>query len=132
MADAFQTREPSILIRIRREWHPALTRDQLYERTRRYWRIEPKKHRPEPRYAFCIADGEVKAAYKIERWETYPDMAKEKIDPTRKVTDRKHQAGQKRTGFLGKPAEEMSGLVGTSVKHLLKRGNASPVMYLNC
>lgn len=68
--------EPSLLIRIAREWRPGLSDEQLYERVRRYWRIQPQRRQREPVLAYGVADGVIRAVYRIEAWETY-DMAVE-------------------------------------------------------
>ena len=67
-------RQPSLLIRISREWRPGLTDAQLYERVRRYWRINPLQRSIQPKLAYGLAEGVIRAVYGIDDWESY-DMA---------------------------------------------------------
>jgi hypothetical protein len=120
-------REPSLLIRIAREWRPGLSEEQLYERVRRYWRIRPERRDPSPVLAYGIADGIIRAVYRIEGWETY-DMAAEakrwdRLDQSR------HPSGE-RVGFVGRPAENFQHLIGEPLADCPKAQN--PVTYSNC
>lgn len=53
-------RQPSLLIRISREWRPGLTDAQLYERVRRYWRINPLQRSIQPKLAYGLAEGVIR------------------------------------------------------------------------
>jgi uncharacterized protein len=127
---------PAILIKISREWHDGLTEDQLYERTRRYWRVSPERKRIPPQFALSVAEGEIKEVYQIDWWEDYPDMSKVVIDPTRRQQTRskRDQEGQPRKGFVGRVTIDdklRRALLGESIRHL-PFGRGNPIAYLNC
>ena len=119
--------EPSLLIRIAREWRPGLSEEQLYERVRRYWRIQPQRRQREPVLAYGVADGVIRAVYRIEGWETY-DMAKEAKRWDR--ADRAPHAAGTRIGFVGQREKSLSHLVGEHLIDCPKSQN--PITYLNC
>lgn len=119
--------EPSLLIRIAREWRPNLSDEQLYERVRRYWRIQPQRRQREPVLAYGVADGVIRAVYRIEGWETY-DMATEAKRWDR--TDRAPHAAGTRVGFVGRPERLLDSFVGQHLIDCPKSQN--PITYLNC
>ncbi len=119
--------EPSLLIRITREWHPGLSDEQLYERVRRYWRIQPQRRERPPVLAYGVAEGVIRAVYRIEGWETY-DMATEAKRWDR--SDRAQHAAGERVGFVGRVPRELQHLVGQPLIDCPKSQN--PVTYLNC
>jgi hypothetical protein len=127
---------PAILIKIEREWHPALTPDQLYERTRRYWRCRPERQLTPPRYAMSVARGLIREVFDIHSWEDYPDMSQVVVDPTRRQ-QRRGQAdrrGQSRKGFIGAVTSDerlRAALVGKSVRQF-PFGIGAPFAYANC
>jgi hypothetical protein len=120
-------KEPALLIRIAREWRPGLTDEQLYERVRRYWRIQPLGRPHPPTLAYGVAEGVIRAVYRIDDWESY-DMAAEAKRWDR--ADRAPHAAGRRVGFVGQPAAELQHLVGQALTDCPKSQN--PVMYLNC
>ena len=127
---------PAILIKIEREWHPALTADQLYERTRRYWRCRPEKLPTPPRYALSVARGLIREVFDIHSWEDYPDMSQVVIDPTRHQQRRSEadQKGQARKGFIGAVTSDerlRAALIGKSVRHF-PFGKGAPFAYASC
>lgn len=126
---------PAILIKIERQWHAGLSAEQLYERTRRYWVCRPDRQRVPPTHALAVARGLVREAYEIERWEEYPDVRQEALDPTRlAMPDQKRPAITARRGFVGKPVTDLAlrgALVGRSVRHV-PFGNGSPIAYVGC
>lgn len=119
--------EPGLLIRIAREWRQGLSEEQLYERVRRYWRIQPQRRSRPPVVAYGIADGIIRAVYRIEAWENY-DMA---IEAKRwdRADSSPHAAGM-RMGFVGRSAVDLQHLVGQHLVDCPKSQN--PVTYLNC
>jgi hypothetical protein len=124
---------PAILIKIAREWHPNLTADQLYERTRRYWKCNPENRRIPPKFAFSIANGEIVQIYEIHSWERY-QMSKAVVDTTRLVKVRPpQQYGQVRKGFLGAVTKnrDLVQQIGKSIQHI-PFGTGSPFAYVNC
>jgi hypothetical protein len=117
-----------VLINIGREWREGLTPDQLYERTRRYWRCNPANHDAE--YAVSVANGIVREVYRIDGWDPV-DLRKEKIDPTRQMNTPPPKTLD-RWAFRGEVAGEMQHYLGTKVSHYRRHGNADPLIWLNC
>ena len=122
--------ESVVLIKIEKEWHRDLTAEQLYERTRRYWIAAPEKRNPPPAYAMSVARGIIREVYAIQEWEEYPDISMERMDATRIHNDR-FKKRQRRVGFVGRPATEMSHYIGQSVRNLQQIGNQNPIGYVN-
>lgn len=119
---------PAILVKIPQEWHDGLTAEQLYERTRRYWKCNPEARPVPPQIALAVADGVVREVFTIDHWELY-DMRVEVPDPTRRSQAR--GVSEFRRGFVGEVARapELQALKGKSVRHL-PFGSASPIAYV--
>jgi uncharacterized protein len=133
---AAEIRVPAIIIKIEQEWHAALTADQLYERTRRYWRCNPEKRTIPPRYAIAVARGLIREVYEIDSWQVYPDMSLEVIDHTRRRRERSKadRAGASRMGFIGRVATDETlrrALLLRSIHHI-PFGSGNPIAYVNC
>ena len=121
---------PAILIKIEQQWHQGLSAEELYERTRRYWVCNPESRPIPPQIAISVARGIVREVFDIEKWEVYPDMAAEVIDPTR-LPARKKGKAMVRRGFLGRvtaDADLRASLLGTSVREI-PFGSGSPFAY---
>lgn len=118
--------EPVVLVNIAREWDPALSPDDLYERTRRYWHCAPQRHTAD--YAMVVGDGVIREVYRIDSWHEV-DMATEQLDPGRKGVDQPLPHHTKRQAFEGHVADEMRHYIGQSVRHLVGQ---NPVRWLNC
>lgn len=59
---------PVLILRLSRQFEHGLTAEELYERTRGVWKIDPFAHRG-VRYALPVsADGVIREAYRILRW----------------------------------------------------------------
>lgn len=113
--------EPTLLIRIPKLWTPQMTKQEIYEATHAWWRVGPRREKA--KYAFSVNYGVIRGVYRIGEWRL------------RRNGDRdwKDDIGKKpRWGFEGDTAPEMAQFLNTSVRHLFKRGDASPVKYLNC
>ena len=109
--------ERAVLIRIPRLYRPTMTREQLYEATRKWWRLNP--HR-DPDYALSIYQGVVKAVYRIDDWEQPP------------LAERVGRL-ERRWAFIGVPDVELERkYVGIDVSQYFSRGNSNPVRYVNC
>ena len=109
--------ERAVLIRIPRLYRPTMTREQLYEATRKWWRLNPDR---DPDYALSIYQGVVKAVYRIDDWEQPP--------PAERVGRL-----ERRWAFAGVPDVELERkYVGTDVSQYFSRGNSNPVRYVNC
>lgn len=109
--------ESVLLIKIPGLWHPSMSDDELYRATRFWWKIGPR--REQARYAFSVNRGVIREVYAIESWRAWTD-------------DESDRPGTTRWGFRGAVAPEMKHYVNKSVKHLYKKGEASPIKFINC
>ncbi len=115
-----------LLIRISRKWHPMMTANDLYEATRKYWRVSQRWTEPSaprsPTHVLSVAEGVVRAAYRIDHWEPASDQAISE-DPVR----------EGRLAMSGKRDLEMEArCLGRDVTEYLPTGNQNPVTYVNC
>jgi uncharacterized protein len=83
---------------------------------RQWWKIGPR--RENAKYAFSVIRSVIREVY-ATRVGVH--------GLRRKQTDL-----APRDGFAGSVAPEMQHYVNTSVKHLHKRGEASPIKFVNC
>ena len=109
-AAPFETHERVILINIHKLFRRDMTATELYDATRKEWRIGPRREYAE--YAVATYRGLTREVYKICRW---------------------YQIGL-RWGFDGKLADEptRSNLRYMSSAHLIVPGAANPFRYVNC
>lgn len=114
-AEPIQIAEPCLLIIINRLFYRGISDAELYEATRRSWKVGPRR-RQNAHYAFAIYRGVVRQVYKIESW--------------RPSTDPQY-AHQNRWEFIGAVASEMQHYVGGSVDHYFARGAQNPIKDLN-
>jgi hypothetical protein len=123
---------PAVIIKIEKQWRPDLAPEQLYERVRRYWKINPRHRRPEPTHAFGVARGIIREVYKIDQWQEYRGWPEDR-DRTRVVDDENRwENGSMRRGFVGEPDPLLAHLKGTSVRHITVTGTQNPIRYVNC
>ncbi len=103
---------PIILININKCYHRKITDSELYESTRKSWKLGDRKNKA--KYAVAHYRGLTRAVYEIESWQR----------------DRK----RKRWEFIGKlaPDDIRFKLRYKSITHLFKKGAANPIRYLNC
>lgn len=118
---------PVGLFRIPKLWYPELSEEELKGITSGWWhRNSVKNGKTKAKYAFAVSKGIIRAVYSID----------ESVWRERKKGDRdwEHDLEKKpRWGFPDcEVAPEMSRYLNTSVKHLFKKGEASPVKFLNC
>ena len=72
-----------VLIRINHLFERGMSDDELYEATRKWWRVGPRQHRLgttwAPEWAMAVFGGVVRAVYRIEAWEqpTDEDIARD-------------------------------------------------------
>jgi hypothetical protein len=109
-AKPFATELPVMLININRQFDAAMSAAQLYDSTRKEWKVGTKKQKAV--YAIATYRGLTREVYKINDW--YP-------------------IGN-RWGFNGELADESIRkiLIYMSIAHLSKRGAANPIRYHNC
>jgi uncharacterized protein len=123
---------PAIIIKIERQWTPALTPGQLYERTRRYWKANPARHRPRPTHALSVARGIVREVYRIEGWEEYRSWPADRDLSRILDAEEDWSEGHLRRGFRGEPDPALADLLGCSVRHITLVGTQNPIRYVNC
>ena len=109
---------PCVLLRVSKLWSEGMTDDDVYEITRGWWHVGPK--REQAQYALAVAKGVVRGVYLVHDWRPrhYEDDG---LTPIKKA----------RWGFDGEPAEDQAHLIGLDVKHLFPKGAANPIKYLN-
>lgn len=119
------------LIRINRLFERGMSEEELYEATRKWWRVSAHRHRPgtasAPEWAMAVFGGIVRAVYRIEAWEyaTAKDIA----------VDRKRA---RRSAFRGERDSEMEAIyLHRDVSGHLRgietgRASQNPVRYVNC
>ena len=103
--------EPVILIIINRAYRRGMSQTELYEATRKHWKIG--KRRENAQYAFSVSNGLVRQVYKIETW--YPS-----------------QQSLGRWIFDGHVATDLVHYVGCDIRQYLTRGAQNPIVYINC
>lgn len=102
------------LIRISRRFAEVRTPEDLYEITRQWWVVAPKRRKPD--YAFSVYNGIVRAVYKIHSWEQEP---------------RSSMRG--RWAFHGERDPQMEECyLWTDVSRYLPNGAQNPIKYVNC
>jgi hypothetical protein len=109
-APPLSTSEPLLLININKLFNREMTRDEIYEATRKSWVLGVRKD--QAKYAVASYRGLTREVYVIHDWF--------------KVGDR--------WGFNGQIADEntRTNLRYKSIAGLSKRGAANPIRYINC
>ncbi len=108
------TIEPILLLNLNKEYRRDLTPKELYEATRKWWTVGQR--RESVQYAVAHYRGLTREVYRIRYWHEV------------------EYKGRTRWVFVGDVAEDgiRGELLYKSVKHLFKKGEASPFKYLNC
>jgi len=114
-----------VLIRISKLFDEMMTQEEMYEATRGVWKVGSR--RESAKFAFTVANGEVKEVYEITSWlpaGTTP--YKTRLDKDIQVKGRWE--------FVGHLASQeiRNSYIGKSVKQYLPRGSANPITYINC
>lgn len=115
-----------VLIRINRLFERGMSDNELYEATRKWWRIgRPRRQlgtARAPEWAMAVFGGVVRAVYRIEEWEQVTARDVEE-DPTR----------DRRWAFLGRRDQEMeANYLYRDVSTYLKSAAQNPIRYINC
>lgn len=116
---------PALLIRINRLYHHNMSEQELYGATRGTWKLGVR--RKGAQYAFAVFEGVVRAVYEITGWHP--------AGTTPYATRDAEEIGRKgRWEFVGQRAPEpiWSQYVDRSVAAYFRRGQQSPVVYVNC
>lgn len=103
--------EPSILIKINRQFRRGLSQERLYDITRQSWVIN-QANASRAKFAFAVAFGIIRQVYRIEKWVS--------VD------------GSNRKAFIGQIAPELSHYIGGSVVGQFSTGAQNPIKYVNC
>ena len=124
--------EKVLLIRISRAYYDEMSRYQLYEYTRGRWKIK-LEHARQAEYALAIFKGEVKEVYRIVDWYESGEILSQIIDDNNEY-DKPKEHFDKRVEFVGRVAQLdiRRKYINKSVAHFFKKGEASPVKYINC
>lgn len=101
-----------MLIKVNQGYTSDMSSDDLYESTRKSWKVAPKRAR-KARYALSVSFGIVRAVYRINDWSPSSD-------------------GSGRWEFQGESCEDLPNVIGTSVRHMFRQGQANPIKYVNC
>ena len=116
--------EPSILIRINQEFRYSMTDMELYYFTRGYWKINVSRAQT-AKYAFAVYNGIIQEVYAIKTWL--------KAGESMNIRGRVENIDD-RVEFIGNIAEEeiRQKYKFKSVESFFRKGNANPIMYINC
>ena len=102
-------RERAVCFKIDRTWLPTLTEEQVSEKIRRAWVMNPHAH--DPAIALGIRQGKVIAVLRIEHW-TQLDTGRWRFEGQRDRNLEREYVGIDVTDLYG--------------------GSSNPVRYLNC
>lgn len=108
--------DPVILIRINRTYKKNMSERELYEATRKAWRLNPERANG-AKYVFSVYKGTVKEIYEMEFWKFS-----------------KIENGRKRYEFNGRVASNgiRAKYWDMSVAKVFKKGASNPITYINC
>ncbi len=104
-AEAPLLRHRVLLVSLNRNWRPEMPDEELYERTRFWWKANGWR-RDECKHVMGVHNGIVRSVYRPIRWYSHTST---------------HRTGKphRRWGFDGEPAPEMSNFLRTSVRRFL-------------
>lgn len=124
-ASQVQITEPTLLIRINRNYRHGMSAEALYDVTRGVWKVGPR--RGWAQYVMAVYGGVVREVYVVKAW--YPAGATHYV--TCDVEDMRVPG---RWEFVGRPAHKdvREKYLKESVAHYFKHGQQNPVVYVNC
>jgi hypothetical protein len=116
--------ESGILIRINQMFRYSMTEMELYDYTRGRWKININRAK-KAKYAFAVYDGIIQEVYSVFTWLEAGKIMSTRIEK---------EISEGRFEFIGDVAEDeiRNKYRYKSVEHYFKKGNANPIMYLNC
>ena len=117
--------EPSILIRISKEYRYDMTDDELYEATRGTWKAGVRREKG--KYTFAVFRGSVREVYAIDRWvPAGSTLYRTRMQNNVRVPGRWE--------FVGRKAEEAirAKYLDRSVNKYFAQGAQNPITYVNC
>jgi len=109
-AEDVEVEENAIMINVNKLYQPTLTENELYEITRKWWKIN-KNRSPEIKYALCIYNGIIREVYRVKSWEKDSE------------NDRLAFKGEKAYGYA------RDKYLRKSVRKYQKKGNQNPIRY---
>jgi hypothetical protein len=111
-AEPLETDLPVLLITINRLFRRDMSEEELYEATRKAWKIGERRNKA--RSAVSVCRGLVREVYRIESWN-------------------RSSESKDRWECVGEPAGEeiRNNLRGRSVREYYKTGSANPIKYVN-
>jgi len=122
--------DPVILIRVNHLYYHGITDAELYDATRRAWRLSRTRCR-KAKYVLSVFQGVVREVYMVEEdgWDregTTPDRSR--------IHPKPPNSRSGRLEFRGRPADD--GLRGKyrlrSVRQYLRKAAQNPIQYVNC
>lgn len=116
--------ESTIFIRINQMFRYSMSEIELYDITRGQWKINTERAN-NAKYAFAIYEGIIQEVYSILLW----------LEAGKTLNTRNEKEAIKgRFEFIGNIAESeiRNKYKYKSVEHYFRKGNANPIMYLNC
>lgn len=117
MAKPITIAEPVMLVRINRRFRRSLTADELYEATRKRWRVSRRR---QPEWAFAVYQGIVRAVYRIDEWhDPAPEELTDRLKGRRAFTGHRDAAMEKKYRW-------------GSVQDRLPQGSQNPIRFINC
>jgi hypothetical protein len=117
-AEEVKIKEPALLIIVNRLYQQNMEPERLYDVTRGDWVLGSRRNKA--KFAFSVYRGLVREVYEISDWIEV------------EARDKNQNKKKNRWCFTGAIAKELQHYVGGSVRNYIKRGNQSPVLYLNC
>jgi hypothetical protein len=89
---------PAVLVNLRRQFERGLSEQQLYERTRGFWTLNPERH-PSVKYGMAVALGIIREVYEISSWTRH--VAQEIVESDLRKADNAVSKSKVRWAFDG-------------------------------
>ena len=120
-----QIKEPTMLIRINRHFRHSMSAEELYQTTRKYWKLGKKREKVV--LVMAVFEGVVREVYEPAAWFS----AGTTFDP--EANKRLEERLIDRWEFVGRIAKEdiRKKYLYRSVQHLFKPGSQNPIVYVN-
>ena len=117
---------PAVLLNLNRQYDRNLTSEEIYERTRGYWVMNPTRHSA-VRFAMAVSDGIIREVYEIDGWVS--QRASEIVESELRRSDTSQTTSAIRWSFQGKVARDIrERFIGKTVQ----AGSQNPVRWMNC
>ncbi len=116
---------PALLIRINRLYRHGMSGNALYDSTRGCWKLGSR--RETAKFALAVFHGVVREVYRIEKWhQAGTTECRSGLFPDRRPSSRCEF-----TGYVA-PPKIRDRYFGKSVEQYFRKGQQSPVVYVNC